>query len=523
MIRARPKYGDTEKIVGRFIDWPANKIQTLDCLGGVKNMITHRNNAPVPYIDLTWTAPNVSVGDIEFVISFVEEFTIFWVDEIVELSAVEIVDEPPTEELSPTFEIIDWSACGNSKGCFLYPRTCSGHDCYAAVTFKTTNDTVEFEMFGSQEGYVSVGFSEDVHMGNDETITCTTGGSKHAIQRGYNHEELYNERQLKYGLFDIQGTYSDGRLYCRYKRPLSMFVYIGEGHKAKHYYDLSEEFYLMLAWGPIYHGTEVMGIHKVLPLISSQKVNFQSHGIVRGSSLPLLTQTHGALMLIGWMWLVCLATIVARHFKQGFKNKEACGSKIWFQIHRTLTILTWLLTVASFILIFVVVDGLTELAEVHSYLGITVMSASTIQVAMGLLRPKPGSQMRTIFNWGHWFLGKSTIIIAAVTFFFAFNNEIIPQPQTYFANIVLGVYVGIQVLWELWFEISKKFVSRNHSEQYKLKDMSKKSNGRSIGKKLDDDYVNPSSSTPTPDKSLCLYIISMIIMTAAALASIFIF
>jgi hypothetical protein len=67
-------------------------------------------------------------------------------------------------QLSPTFEIIDWSACGNSKGCFLYPRTCSGHDCYAAVTFKTTNDTVEFEMFGSQEGYVSVGFSDDVHM-----------------------------------------------------------------------------------------------------------------------------------------------------------------------------------------------------------------------------------------------------------------------------------------------------------------------------------------------------------------------
>jgi hypothetical protein len=55
-----------------------------------------------------------------------------------------------------------------------------------------------------------------------------------------------------------------------------------------------------------------------------------------------------------------------------------------------------------------------------------------------------------------------------VTFFFAFNNEIIPQPQTYFANIVLGVYVGIQVLWELWFEISKKFVSRNHSGKYML-------------------------------------------------------
>ena len=43
-------------------------------------------------------------------------------------------------------------------------------------------------------------------------------------------------------------------------------------------------------------GTEVMGIHKVLPLISSNKVDFQRHEIVRGSSLPILKQTHGKLL-----------------------------------------------------------------------------------------------------------------------------------------------------------------------------------------------------------------------------------
>ena len=57
----------------------------------------------------------------------------------------------------------------------------------------------------------------------------------------------------------------------------------------------------------------------------------------------------------------------------------------------------------------------------------------------------------------------NSLFVSAVTFFFAFNNDIIPEPQTNFANIVLGVYVGLQVAWEIWFEINKKFVLRNAS------------------------------------------------------------
>lgn len=34
-IRARPRTGDTERIIGEFISWPEDKTQTLDCLGGI--------------------------------------------------------------------------------------------------------------------------------------------------------------------------------------------------------------------------------------------------------------------------------------------------------------------------------------------------------------------------------------------------------------------------------------------------------------------------------------------------------
>jgi len=40
------------------------------------------------------------------------------------------------------------------------------------------------------------------------------------------------------------------------------------------------------------------------------------------------------------------------------------------------------------------------------------MSATTLQVIGGLLRPDPKSDFRKIFNWGHWFTGKAAHILA---------------------------------------------------------------------------------------------------------------
>ncbi|XP_060607883.1 putative ferric-chelate reductase 1 isoform X2 [Ruditapes philippinarum] len=516
-IRARPKYGDTEQSVGEFIEWPTNKIKSFDCLGGRNNMIGHKNTLPVTSLELKWAAPNISVGNIEIEMTILKDLTTFWIKETVELRTSVPIIPPSINKLSPTFEIIDWSACGDSKGCFLYPRTCSGHDCYAAVTFKTTNDSVEFEMFGSQRGYVSVGFSEDVHMGDDEAILCSTDETKHQIQRGLNHE-LFYERQLSRDLYDIQGTYKDGRLYCRFKRPLSMFVYIGEGHTSTRYFDFLKNYYLMLAWGQIYDDTAIAKKHTELPVITATKVSLQTYNIVRGSSLPIKKQIHGALMLIAWMLLVCLAAVIATHFKNGFHNKSIWGSKLWFQIHRSLAVVTWLLTAASFILIFVEVGQMTEFAVIHSYLGITVMSASTLQVIVGILRPKPTSKFRNSFNWGHWFLGKSTIIVAVVTFFFAFNIDMIPSPQKRFANIVLGVFVGLQVSWEIWFGMQQKCHRKRSSDNYKLSEVSKEQprNGKVLPDETDS-VSNPSYI------SLFLYIASMLAILAAALASIFIF
>ena len=71
---------------------------------------------------------------------------------------------PQESEVNASFVPIAWSTCGKTKGCLLYPRHCSGPDCYAAVTFTKVKEGYTFEMFAEGEGYVSVGFSHDTKM-----------------------------------------------------------------------------------------------------------------------------------------------------------------------------------------------------------------------------------------------------------------------------------------------------------------------------------------------------------------------
>ncbi|WAR12220.1 FRRS1-like protein, partial [Mya arenaria] len=84
----------------------------------------------------------------------------------------------------------------------------------------------------------------------------------------------------------------------------------------------------------------------------------------------------------------------------------------FFQIHRGSAVIAWFITAASFVIIFVKVKGLSTTAEIHAYLGIALMSACTLQIVCGVAHPDLKSRLRPIFNWGHWFLGKSCHLLA---------------------------------------------------------------------------------------------------------------
>jgi hypothetical protein len=42
------------------------------------------------------------------------------------------------------------------------------------------------------------------------------------------------------------------------------------------------------------------------------------------------------------------------------------------------------------------------------------MSVTFLQVVAGILRPDSESNIRPIFNWGHWFMGKSAHILSGI-------------------------------------------------------------------------------------------------------------
>ncbi|XP_069140995.1 putative ferric-chelate reductase 1 homolog [Argopecten irradians] len=88
------------------------------------------------------------------------------------------------------------------------------------------------------------------------------------------------------------------------------------------------------------------------------------------------------------------------------------------------------------------------------------MACVCLQLIGGLLRPSPESRVRPVFNYLHWGLGKSAQILAAVTSVIIFNTGYLPKVQEEFGTSILCFWIGVQVLWEVLFEVTKCHTSK---------------------------------------------------------------
>lgn len=114
--------------------------------------------------------------------------------------------------------------------------------------------------------------------------------------------------------------------------------------------------------------------------------------------------------------------------------------------------LTWALTVAGVILIFVEIGEWSKVRNPHAYLGIIVTIIAFLQPIGAFFRPHPGSKKRPIFNWLHWLGGNVAHILAVVTIFFAVKLSKAELPE--WMDYVLIVYVAFHVLMHLIFSVS---------------------------------------------------------------------
>ncbi|CAG5123822.1 unnamed protein product, partial [Candidula unifasciata] len=204
-IRAHRTDLNTEEILGAYDTLiPAEKLKVIDCQGKPNSTVTHSNNQTVNKVEATWVAPNLNVGPIVFDVTIVESFYVFYHG--LRSAVIRPANNSPpiippvylTPVVSATVAPIDWSQCGDTKGCLLYPTYCNGENCKAAVSY-VVNETAgmaTFELMVRGEEYVALGFSDDVIMGDDQTISCCSVYDRVSLLLGWNHPHKYNIQEM---------------------------------------------------------------------------------------------------------------------------------------------------------------------------------------------------------------------------------------------------------------------------------------------------------------------------------------
>ncbi|XP_013420216.1 ferric-chelate reductase 1 [Lingula anatina] len=530
-IMVHRREGDTEELIGNFTEFSTDS-KPFKWYSENINCLTHSDNEDKTKVQFKWKAPGVSEGDLIVRAAFVKDFEHFWANEthVLRAEVPVVVNETFPWRVSMDFKPMRVrEECGVTKGCVKWPRLCQGEDCDVLVMYKTEGDHIDFEMFGKAEAYLSLAFSDDKKMGKDETITCMYKESVIQIQHGYN-PMYFNERIRNTVLSNVEMMRDGERMYCRFRRPLSFTPDLWLSLANKYpptpikaiTFDLSKPWILFLGWGHLYTGTDVVGHHKELPLITSSPVDFQSTAVHYGQTLSVEVQAHGTLMTVAWVALAGFAMVVARHYRNAFGN-NCCGIKLWFQIHRLIMILVAGCTAAGIVLIFVYVGDWREVATLHAGFGLAVMGIVLLQMIMAFCRPDPDASRRRVFNWAHRIFGKLSHVVAVVALFLGVNLSLLPEKFRFNQTVVLGVWVITQILWEVILEIMK--CRREASDKREITiSMDPIGNGDHTKSSLDS-VENPRKKQGSAILAcaLALYGITLLVFVAAILALIYMF
>ncbi|XP_033740422.1 putative ferric-chelate reductase 1 [Pecten maximus] len=353
-------------------------------------------------------------------------------------------------------------ACGVTKGCF---SDCQGPSCSVLVTWMNVDDqNIDFEISADvpagSDSWVAIGFSDDKSMGSDSVVACVTSGVV-SVQTGYNTGTSYGSLTPdNLGLTSASGSVVNSVLNCKFTRKTNI---TGEPS----FFDIRENWHLFFARGPVVPGN--LRKHTQTPIVSEGTVDFLSTDLQNAAKLSyILVKVHGSLMVVAWVLFSSIGIFVARYLKPMWPNSTILGQKVWFQIHRTCMVTVFVLTAASFVIIFIEVGGFSDdvgisddshkFATYHPFFGIVVMALTVINPFITLFRCAPGHKRRPIFNFYHWFFGTSAHVIAAVTIVFAMylDKSNVPPSAKYIAISYPCVFVFLDLVLEIYLLIKKK-------------------------------------------------------------------
>lgn len=192
-------------------------------------------------------------------------------------------------------------------------------------------------------------------------------------------------------------------------------------------------------------------------------------------------------MLTAWIGTASLGILLARYFRQTWVGSQLCGKDQWFAWHRFLMVLTWVLTIAGFVVIFVEIGGWSQADNPHAILGTVTTVLCFLQPFGAYFRPHPGTKRRPLFNWVHWLAGNLAHIIGIVAIFFAVKLPKAELPV--WLDHILVAFVAFHVFMHLIFSIGGCVSERRNSQRvtsFPMADMTPSRNSMSSGDRKQD-------------------------------------
>ncbi|XP_031639436.1 putative ferric-chelate reductase 1 homolog isoform X2 [Contarinia nasturtii] len=475
MIQARnirPPY----QVIGRFAPPPDNQAQLIDC-GGFDNTATHTSPAPKSGISFQWQAPSDFLGEIVFNATVAQEYAKFWVG--IESPVINVVSRnvpilpsynnggattrrPPFKQSVPNYiptsndqyeEQTDpiYEGCGQTKICFGFPDGCvNSKSCRTIATSIVRGERYEFEIKsapGENPAYVAVALSSDDKMGDDSVMECVPEAGQIRAYASWTlpRPNLGVTRQGIPQKFIrlLDASYIDGVIYCRISRDARSTIY------GKEFNLINTQYHLLVASGSSLKQNSV-GYHDIGRLASGSP-SYLADVAVFGGASKLFLRLHAAFMITAWIGTASAGILLARYFKQTWVGSQLCGKDQWFAWHRMFMILTWGLTIAAFVLIFIELGAWSAEDNPHAILGTITTIICFLQPIGTLFRPAPTSNKRPIFNWLHWLGGNIAHILAIVTIFFAVKLAKAELPSWF--DWILVAFVAFHVIVHLVLSI----------------------------------------------------------------------
>ncbi|XP_053540388.1 putative ferric-chelate reductase 1 isoform X2 [Ictalurus punctatus] len=369
--------------------------QLLTCSALPNSAVSHTSEAGKTQLQSKWKAPTSGkLNNIEFRATFVRNYTTFWVG----VKSAQITYNGTATgagSSNSTSSSISSAGCGSSKTCVSQPSDCdpsTNSNCYfMSATPLSSGSEFTFEISGRAAGYISIGFSDDKSMGNDDIYICGKDKNgviqlQHAFSTG-----TTTPTTITLGNVTVLSTSeNNGVISCSFTSRNTISTTRSSTP--------SNSYYIFIANGATNNG--LIAMHTTTPLISSAKVDItKTQTLGTASGLPSIIKAHGCLMLIAWMTTGSMGMLIARFLKRAAPGQRFCGKDFWFVAHVSLMFLSVVATIIAFILIFSYEKDWSGGA--HPVLGCLVMILSFAQPIGAMFRCSPQEERRFIFNWAH--------------------------------------------------------------------------------------------------------------------------